>query len=84
MNRARRERYNSIEKQTKRKRELLGEDLVDKKGEEVIFRKNKMMLRSAQREEGKEKMIGMLKKMTDEMKEGLRRIGQEINKVAKE
>lgn len=77
MNRARRECYNSIEKQTKKKRELLGEDSIDKKEEEVIFKKNKMMLRSAQREEGKEKMIGMLSKMTDEMKEGLRRIGQD-------
>ncbi|KAL6262079.1 hypothetical protein P5V15_007177 [Pogonomyrmex californicus] len=43
-----------------------------------------MMLRSPQREGGKEEMIGMLRKMTDEIKEGLRGIRQEINKIAEE
>lgn len=67
MQRSRRERYDSVgdsvKKQAKRKRELLGEDSF-KGREEEIFQKSKKMIRSPVKGGGKEGMIGGLKELT--------------------
>lgn len=79
---------NSVEEHLKRKRKMLGKKSIEREeGLADIFRRSKKVATSPGRKEKKKEgkgvdLKGMLKKMGEELREGLRKIRQEIREAS--